>query len=973
MKDSIYIFNKSTKEKIYLGEIQTNFNFSLTLDKTNDSTKVNVYSFELNDEVEPNTIVWHENTNSWWIIKSDRVERRLNENGFYYLHEIELVGAIELLNARDLTDCGFNQGRYTIGEVIQRLFDLSNFEYTLTFEPNVNVALRLNQTVDYIKTYQNYTLLSALRDFLDGYNCECKLEFAFNLDETQIAYCVLYIISKTGTQAPIKRENVFNDIREIKTMSKNTFGTIVVSNAENVVSTKAKLFPSVGGAKLSAVEYNIKGDTAVLRLPSKVYQANWLKLTYKIRVRVQIPNTYDEWLRTLNPYDNNDVKTFFNYIKSRIHTYADPNYEELYYEQLALNEEKIRNAIKSAATITLYEGNKVDPTYNNGAGKIVKGDNVPYLPRVYKGILGVPTETIDLVLVDKDTRDTLPKKYCGVYWERGSNLIRGFDFLTDFHYLVSFNYTDLQNSSYSWSYNPTANSSDELLIRITYEGYNDSDYFKVDTVNCILNYIPMSDIKIKIDNQRDKQDIQLYNQNGKITDSHALSKLLNSYSKEISSDTITKYSVCYNYADVFKLGQRVLIKNTIYIINNVSIDFYQNENGYYLECEYTLSKQFAVKSMMVSPNTNIRDYGIPQNFNVERKQTYRDYYEFDYTADSNADNNPYCKITETLHFDNIPKELCSYVGVIKCEYEEQIGSENNKSFYWYYQLETTKYELDKMIYVVMTFNDNNIIGYGSQNVYSGFDITRVFTNWIDTINTPISYVDDYGEVKGISIMFCDNETLTQIYDDFKIDTGHGSSDKSIYNFSCFIDEYIYDEAYAKAQMKIIEENYKKDALEVPVFEYAVQIDDSENVFIGDNILREIVDDDIIYFYGFKIGNAFSMTTQNAFFSPNIVYPTSDIVVFDNSCDISLDTSNGNKLNIALFIYKQYEETNGIFLNSSASDENIKNKDLAVFRVGFRISNHTVVSNDLLFIAQNVDPSCVNSNVLTLYINQYTLK
>ena len=43
-----------------------------------------------------------------------------------------------------------------------------------------------------------------------------------------------------------------------------------------------------------------------------------------------------------------------------------------------------------------------------------------------------------------------------------------------------------------------------------------------------------------------------------------------------------------------------------------------------------------VKSLMVNPNTNIRDYGIPQSFNVKRKQLYRDYYELDYVSQGNV-------------------------------------------------------------------------------------------------------------------------------------------------------------------------------------------------------------------------------------------------------------------------------------------------------------------------------------------------
>ena len=43
-------------------------------------------------------------------------------------------------------------------------------------------------------------------------------------------------------------------------------------------------------------------------------------------------------------------------------------------------------------------------------------------------------------------------------------------------------------------------------------------------------------------------------------------------------------------------------------------------------------KNIAVKSLMVNPNTNIRDYGIPQNYNIKRKQIYTDYFEIDLSS-----------------------------------------------------------------------------------------------------------------------------------------------------------------------------------------------------------------------------------------------------------------------------------------------------------------------------------------------------
>ena len=116
-QDLVYLFDKTTKLRSILGEIQSDFNIGLTIDGSKDSCSVIVHNFD-GAEIEPYTILWHEKTNTWWVVSSDKVERYQNEQGFVYIHELELLGAIELLNARDLTDCGFNDNTYTVFQFI---------------------------------------------------------------------------------------------------------------------------------------------------------------------------------------------------------------------------------------------------------------------------------------------------------------------------------------------------------------------------------------------------------------------------------------------------------------------------------------------------------------------------------------------------------------------------------------------------------------------------------------------------------------------------------------------------------------------------------------------------------------------------------------------------------------------------------------------------------------------------------------
>ena len=61
--------------------------------------------------------------------------------------------------------------------------------------------------------------------------------------------------------------------------------------------------------------------------------------------------------------------------------------------------------------------------------------------------------------------------------------------------------------------------------------------------------------------------------------------------------------------------------------------------------------------------------------------------------------------------------------------------------------------------------------------------------------------------------------------------------------------------------KIDEENYKKDPIEVPVFEYSCQIGNSENILVGDYILAQ--HENCVYFYTFIKGNNLSPNSQYA--------------------------------------------------------------------------------------------------------------
>lgn len=377
-KDLMYLFDKKTFKRSILGEVQSGFNMSMVLDGTKDSISIMVWGFQ-ESEIEPYTILYHAHTETWWVVKHDKVETYAHENGKMYVHNLELLGAIELLNARDLIDCGFDNDRYTTYTFIKRLFALSTFEFNKASDnseqqggEDVNLYITplysdfFSKNVDFIKSFENYTLLSALREFLDQFNYACKLSFIVVQDngEYYLESAVLELKEKTGDRNHVYDIDEFDDVRETKTMDENSYGSTVVSNAENVISARAKTFPSTGSVMLSSTQgvsnFNDNIDSAVIRLPSNVYKGNWLDLISNsgflyIDMRHILPDIADERI-VGERYDYNPTSSgsFDKLIEYLFPQFQDDDEFAIECKQLLLEQrDRLESELLKASTIRL--------------------------------------------------------------------------------------------------------------------------------------------------------------------------------------------------------------------------------------------------------------------------------------------------------------------------------------------------------------------------------------------------------------------------------------------------------------------------------------------------------------------------------------------------------------------------------------------------------------------------------------------
>lgn len=967
-----------------LGEVQQNFNMSLTLDGTKDSVHFQVVSYNKNI-LKPYTILWHGSTNTWWVVSHDKVMRYANESGYMYVHELDCLGAIELLNARDLTDSGFRSNTYTIASFLTRLFSLSNFEYSVSYELG---NLDSTQIVDYIKTFENYTLLSALREFLNGYNCGAKL--SFRVSSNQIIGATLKVVSKTGdTDLDTLNIDSFHDIRETRTIDKNSYGTSVVTNAQNVVATKSVVFPSVGTAKLSSENRIVIDDNgninegACIRLPTPAYKVNKLTLcarNIRIILKQSGGSSVDAIIRS-NAYDTYQVKNaIYTLISSATSTFGDQGFGQY----IALHMQEILKGIKDTTSFVFYDGFLYDAMNDTNSSTTTSNpfklpENAPSDMKLLYFYNPAQLRYRYIVLTDKATRDSFALPYMGIYWERGSNLIKGFEYFgldnsTPKSIEVAYSIKGT-NVCLTFTLNGQEYTlyTDEVGGTQTIGSATYSLYY--DYLGWLVDYVPMTDLKVITDNNNKANDIQLYNQSGKLTDSVALSKLVNSYSKEITKENIVRYCDYYDFSDLPSVGQLVNDNGTLYVINNLSLDFYQNDqdNGveYKIECEISMSKAIAVKSLMVNANSNIRDYGIPQKDNVARKQVYRDIFYLGHDSEYAGKYN-YMPLSSILSFDFVPNnENRNLMAFIRCQDTYPIYSTNSDQVqsttnYTYYQLPTTRFVLKKQVLYKLDFQDNNIIGYDSQNIASGWSTANMLLSKSQNINTPISYVNEVGKVQGINIQFNTIENTGNIYQDFA--DNNSLSGVTYIAQRVYVNDEIYQLAQNYASFEILENGYNKDALEIPVFEVAFQLIDSDDVLIGNNIFDtyEEYSENYRLLYGFTYADNVVTENNALLLASNSISSGVSIVTIRNSCSFSY-SNNNQKLNISFYNYSMFIGSDNITNYTKLTPT--KGKDIIIVRYVYDNVNHVVVKKDLLFVIKNTNNMTINSvNNIVLNIN-----
>ena len=809
-QSTIYIYRKENNfEQETFGYYQSGFNFSLTIDETKDSAKILVLTMNTSI-LKPNTIVRLEGINAWWCVKKDTRQRHKNEINYLYEHTIELQGAFEILNSRDLINCGFNVDHYSVGQFLDRLTSLSSYELPISFD--YGTSLGSTKVVDFLKTFENYTLASAIKEFLNGYNCIPKMVFNQNA-QNQITSATIKIYSKSGLSDTPLEESVFNEVSAVDNIDRESYGTKVISNIQNCVGRHAVRYPKIGGTYLVGENGQITYATASQSkfiLPSKVYSMESITI-YGIII-VSFRNGKHEQSVGITP---DELARNGNSIKTKIlSAMSSLGMPQSAFNNINENWDSVLNVIKSKGSQKLINGGYFDAIEEQPHGNYItiRNNNNPRDCRIY--------------LNNERYANNSDKSYEWVIsWKQGSNEVKGLGEALEHAQNVGINiynatsfifdrtsiYEDLGNDIEIYIRDSGADSNSISLIDIG----DNSPHFLAS-----FEYIPMTDIKFKTDNNKDEEDTKLYNQNGKLVDSYAVSKLVNSYCKSIRDKELVRFGTYYYFNDIPKLGARV----GNYVINNVSYDVYDNDNGGFLyKCQFSLNLYSACKSIMINANTNIRDYDCPQSNNIKRIQNYRDFIELSYNNDTYGNTYMDTDRIINISLDSIGMKD-DFVFVMRAKDPSFDNEGDNHSNMYYYHLDHISFDLSKQKKFVVDFGDNNIVGYGNAHAYKPFTLGNIFDD-NKSVTIPISYVNTYGEVEGLELLACDEETAETNFGEIYISESVAIKSNIYQNF-----ESTYD-------LKISEPYYNKDGLEIPVFEYSCEISGDDNIEVADDFFE----------------------------------------------------------------------------------------------------------------------------------------
>jgi hypothetical protein len=814
---TLKLYNKLTNALLVSLDILSTFNIEDNLNETPSNMKVKVITTDTyREEFQVNTVAYHEDTNSWWVIKSD--ESSYMTTGEYE-HEIQLLEYLEFYAYRHLPNCAFAPNTYDLEDMLNRLFDIAKLSITVVYPD----FLDKDKIMPFF-SFENFTVANAIKNVARAINAIPKM----SVNPTGFVPTLTFInrngadnaiVNVLDTQFPIAYEKNMN--------SSDQFTTRSVSNITNAKSSALVIAPLNGGFKNitpNSPTYVI-ADAKVL-LPSKIDKVEFVRVFpltqlvvfYKTASIFEV--IYENNYLNLDEFAEKLIAYPFSFIAPIVYTTAE----------------------KEAMADELPEPNEY---HQVNYGDIVDKDYDPSTTSFSDNLFYKKMSLLNKF--EFDTLNVPATKNRTIHWTPFTNelimplsLRDGLSSTGDDDFNTKYRLYDdgdievsLRLSLYTSATIPfgTTNAKNEqILIQV--------------------GYYPISDIKVSIDNDNDAQDEKYFNQSGKVIDAVSVSKLITSHTNDSVEGTKIRNAKHFTLNDILPLGQLVRDSNQLYVITQRSIDgMVKNANEYY-NVIYTLSRNRIARSENIVADSAVISYKTPDDNLVFRNQLYKDYIELS-LEDINQDE-PYLPMTKALQFGGtLAGSNFDFTVLAKNEYGTTPDVVR-------YVKNPTTFDLHKAKLMNVNWQDNNVLGF------------RLDSTGATYVQTPIVYTDNLGKATNFELLFLDTTNLIEAKEHFNDEY---TPDPLIpFTDLTDVDEDFYEDSVLEEENFSIriEENedggvpYKKDPFEIPVFEYMIQGNDDYNqlgnIVIGNDLFSTFTG---TLRYHYTINNTTRFTAENA--------------------------------------------------------------------------------------------------------------
>jgi hypothetical protein len=915
----LWLFSKNKISGSYVRNviltIEGTFSIEDNLNDTPSNTKIkSTTSATYREEFEVNTIAYHPDTTTWWVIKSD-VSTYIQTGE--YEHEIELVELLEFYSYRHLPNCAFAPNTYTLQQMLNRVFSIGKQNDIILASP-FPPFLDPNKQMPFM-SFENFTIANAIKNIARSINAIPKVIGGFVDITGTIIFTnfTLTFINRNGIENTILNglNDQFQTAYERNANTSDQFLTRSVSNIQNAKSSSLVVAPLSGGFKSTTPDTLVYDNlNTKVFLPSKIDSIEFLRVFFEVGIYNVSGNSIPATSTLLNIYKG----YFFNKetLSSALTGYTDSIW----------NSTDIANAINN-----LPEPLELFKVFNTGtidSSNLTDSDNFFFKKMIVKSKF------------DFDSTEDTPTKDRTAHWTPFTNeLIMPLSFRNGLEgSATSYSNSTDHNTGYTLISKTVSGTLQRLMIRPLYDVTGIfNNFIPMDKILIQVGYYPIADIKVSYDNDNEAQDERFFNQSGKIIDATSVTKLITSHTNDSVEGTKIRNAKYTTFSNILPLGQLVRDNNQIYVISQRSIDCqFANENNYF-NVIYTLSRNRVARSENIQAENSVINYKIPDENLVSRSQLYKDYIELSLT-NGNKDTS-YLPMAKSLAFTNtIAGTIFDYVVLAKNTYDSTTMR---------YVKSPSIFDLHRAKLVNVNWQDNNVLGYRLDPTTVIFGTTFA--------QTPILYTNNVGKATDFEVLFLDRTNLNGAIDDYNtptiIDTAVPFSDLTQVPTSFYNDDVLGDNRFT---IRIQEPTYDKDAFEIPVFEYMIQANDNYdpkgNVIVSNELFTTFTSGLIRYHYivsntRFTAENADKLWLDNP--------PVSDV----NRVLVSRTNNTTFTLRLFSTLISEFPPLN---LNTTA----LQNKHIGFFAVG--------ADGSRKFLWGINDYTMASNNEIVLYINNWRI-